>query len=465
VSSEHATDSIEKIKELVEATTDPSLKQAIQSLGDAISVGNVTNSSGVAIGRNIHMVVNQLNLPVETVAAILDVRSAKAASMGLDPDRYRLGTLLADKTSGFVGRAYVFQAIDEFLRNHGNGYFVIEGDPGLGKSAILAEYVRRTGCIAHFNVRAAGINSAKQFLENVCTQLIIDFGLPYPTLPPNAGHDSASLSKLLQEASGRLALGERLVIAVDALDEVDIAGHPDGANILFLPKILPDRVYFIVTRRDIELPFVVEAPQAKLDLMSYPAENRKDIELYLHRSHERAAILAWMARQNMSAATFVSELADLSENNFMYLRYVLPEIEIGGYHDLDIRRLPAGLQGYYEDHWRGMGMTAKPLPRVKIRVIYIMCEARQPVSRALIAQFATDQEMKVNELAVQEVLDEWKQFLHEQQTPERLLYSLYHASFRDFLHRKEIVQSSGVTIKDVNGLIANNLWESIFGAG
>jgi len=30
------------------------------------------------------------------------------------------------------------------------GYFTIEGDPGAGKSAILAEYVRRTGCIAHF---------------------------------------------------------------------------------------------------------------------------------------------------------------------------------------------------------------------------------------------------------------------------------------------------------------------------
>jgi hypothetical protein len=465
VLGEHVTHSIQKIKELAEETTDPTLKLAVQSLGDAISVGNVNNSTGVAIGRNIRMVVNQLNLPVETVAAILDVRSAVAASMGLDPDRYRLGTLLADKTSGFVGRDYVFQAIDEFLRNQVNGYFVIEGDPGLGKSAILAEYVRRTGCIAHFNVRAAGINSAKQFLENVCTQLIIDFGLPYLTLPPSTGHDSAFLSKFLEEASGKLASGEHLVIAVDALDEVDMSGHPDGANILFLPETLPDHVYFILTRRTIELPFVVQAPQTKLDLMSHPAENRKDVEFYLHRSSGRAAILGWMAKQNMPEETFVTKLADLSENNFMYLRYVLPEIEIGGFQNLDIQRLPAGLQGYYDDHWRGMGMTAKPLPRVKIRVIYIMCEVRQPVSRELIAQFATDQVMKVDELAVQEVLEEWKQFLHEQRTPERLLYSLYHASFRDFLHRKEIVHAAGVTIKDVNGLIANNLWESVFGAG
>jgi hypothetical protein len=250
---------------------------------------------------------------------------------------------------------------------------------------------------------------------------------------------------------------------VDALDEVDMTGHPVGANILFLPTTLPGRVYFILTRREMELPFVVQAPQVTLDLMSHPAENRKDVELYLERSSQRAGISAWMTKQKISSETFVSKLADLSENNFMYLRYVLPEIENGAYQDLDIQRLPAGLNGYYEDHWRQMGMTARPLPRIKIRVIYIMCEIRQPVSRQLIAQFATDKETKVDELTVQEVLDEWKQFLHEQQRPDRLIYSLYHASFRDFLHRKEIVQAAGVTIKEVNGLIANNLWESVFG--
>jgi hypothetical protein len=35
--------------------------------------------------------------------------------------------------------------------------------------------------------------------------------------------------------------------------------------------------------------------------------------------------------------------------------------------------------------------------------------------------------------------------------------------FWDFLNRKDIVQAAGVTIQDINALIANYLWEGLFG--
>jgi hypothetical protein len=454
---------IQKLQSLAAETHDPDLRAAVEVLGDVISVGNISQATGVAIGRNIRMVVNQLNLPAETVGALLEVRSSLEAALGLDPDRYRLDDLLADKTRDFTGRAYVFAAFEAFLQANPNGYFVIEADPGLGKSAILAEYLRRTGCLAHFNVRALGINTARQFLESVCAQLIVDFGLPYASLPPQANQDGVFLTKLLKEASARLEPGERLVIAVDALDEVDLTNHPDGANILYLPANLPERVYFLLSRRQVDLPFVVQAPHVRLDLMAYPAENRQDVEHYLHVYSRRPGLQAWIERQRLSPAAFVRKLADLSENNFMYLRYVLLEIETGAYQDLEVHRLPAGLQGYYEDHWRSMGMTAKPLPRVKIRIIYVLCEIRQPVGRPTIARFASDASMTVDELSVQEVLDEWDQFLHEQPGPPETRYSIYHASFRDFLQRKDVVQAAGVTLPEINALIADSLWGDLFG--
>ena len=463
MSSERITQSVEKINELMATTENPSLKGAIEDLGKAISVGNISNSAGVAIGRNIRMVVNQLNLPADAAAAILGVRNELGGSLGIDPDRYRLDVLLADKTRDFVGRAHVFDAINEFMTEQRSGYLVVVGDPGMGKSAILAEYVRRTGCISHFNVRAIGITTARQFLEDVCSQVIVDFGLPYASLPADATQDGVYLLKLLKEASAMLSAGERLVIAVDALDEVDLTSHPPGANILYLPSMLPDNVYFILTRRDVVVPMVSQSPQHDLDLMKYPAENRTDVKFYIQHNSERPKLREWIARQDMTEKAFVNKLADLSENNFMYLRYVLPDMESGAYQNLDVQKLPTGLQGYYEDHWRHMGMTAKPLPRVKIRIIYVMCEVRQPVSRKLISEFATDETLQVDELTVQEVLDEWSQFLHEQPTPDGLRYSVYHSSFRDFLHRKDVVQAAGVTIKDINALIANNLWGELFG--
>lgn len=452
----------DELRELHANAEDQVGRDLLRGLGDVISVGNISASTGIAIGRNIRQVINKFELSPDAAAALLDLRGKIGGSLGIDVSQYRLGALLAERTRNFVGRDHVFAAIDQFTQTHASGYFVIHGPPGLGKSALLAEYVRRTGCIAHFNSRGLGVTSAAQFIQDICAQLIADTGLPYAELPPQAAQDGAFLLKILQEAKERLPPDERLVIAVDALDEVADAGRPDGANVLFLPTVLPAGVYFVVTRRDAEVPLVTQAPMAELDLKRYPEENRSDVETFITKALARPPLAAWIAARPLKEPEFVTVLARRSENNFMYLFHVLPEIESGAYQDLDIEQLPAGLIGYYDDHWTRMGMMVKPLPRVKLRLIYILSEARKPVSRRLLSEFATDTAIRVDELDVQEVLDEWQQFLLEDHLEAHARYSVYHASFQDFLHRKDIVQAAGVTIEDINGLIADNLWASIF---
>ncbi len=450
-------------------TEDPHIRHAVQILRDAmqilhgaISVGNITNATGVAIGSNIRQVVQHFNLPPEAAATLIDLRTFLGTSLGIDTSRYYWPTLgFAKKIEDFVGRSYAFDAIDKFLNAHSSGYFEIVGDPGMGKSALLAEYVRRTGCLAHFNVRTLGIISPVQFIENLCAQLIVETGLPYTSLPTNVARDGAFLLKLLHEAAAKLPAGDRLVIAVDALDEVDLTTHPEGTNILFLPPILPDNVYFILTRRDVQLPFSAFPLHDPLDLMhkEHQAENRNDVELYLRHAVERPGLAAWLVEHTMPVDDFVGLLADLSENNFMYLWFVLPEIEEGKYANLRADMLPRGLKGYYETHWGHMGMNANPPPQMKIIIIYIMCELRQPVSRTLLADLANNPD----EHAVGGILKEWRQFLHRQETSDGILYSIYHASFRDFLHRQDIIGPTGLTIEAINKLIAYNLWKDIFG--
>ena len=198
--------------------------------------------------------------------------------------------------------------------------------------------------------------------------------------------------------------------------------------------------------------------------MAFPAQNKKDVQIYITRAVDRAGVRALIDQQNgLGVDGFIEKMVDLSESNFMYLRYVLPEIEKGQYIDFKIEKLPKGLEGYYDSHWVHMGMTAKPLPRTKIRIVYVLCEARQPVSRRFIAHIAKDPILQIDELAVQEVLDEWDQFLHDQETPDGKVYSIYHASFRDFLHRKDIVAATGESIQNINAVIADNLWGDLFG--
>ena len=402
----------------------------------------------------------------KTQASQASATGAIAAAMDW---RRRFQELIDIKTEGFVGRKYVFDKIEDFLSNRDRGYFTIEGDPGMGKSSILAEYVRRGECVAHFNEHLGGINRTSQFLESICTQLIAKYGLPFSELPPDTNQDNAFLVKLLQQISDQLKPGERLVIVVDALDEVDIDSQDKSKNILYLPRYLPKNVFFVMTRRrGIDFLFVVDTPKYLFDLMAeeYGERSLQDVQTFIRQhvnEHER--LRRWIDAKELTVEDFVTQLADKSEKNFMYLRCVLVDIEDGIYQDATIESLPQGLEAYYEDHWQRMGMTTDPPPRTKIRIVYILSETPKPIPYDEIVYYIKYTGEPEAELTVQEVLDKWKQFLHKQREYQQTFYRLYHDSFRRFLNRKDIVEKAGIAIKEIKGLMADSIWQDLLGDG
>jgi hypothetical protein len=367
--------------------------------------------------------------------------------------------LIAEKTEGFVGREFVFSEIELFFQEQSKGYFIIEADPGIGKSAIVAEFVRRNSCIVHFNNRSEGITSAEEFLRCVCIQLIKGYQLSHSTdIQPENLRNGNFFSNLLEEVTGKLQSGERLVIAVDALDEVDLSSQSKGANVLYLPQSLPENVFFVVTKRPLQLPLRVN-DQKRFNLMRYEAENQQDVQAYIGQRIRRSQLLQqWIHRQSLKDEEFVTTLATKSESNFEYLRHVLPAIENGDYQDLNIEKLPQGLENYYEDHLERMEMNADPLLEVKIKIVYLLATALEPVSRGWIVRRLDTQ----NPISVVQILKEWDQFLREQQVDHETRYSLYHSSFRDFLYRQDIVQAAGETIEGVNKQIVDSLTKGLF---
>jgi len=376
------------------------------------------------------------------------------------PLPYECETIIQDRTQDFTGRRFVFEAILEFLQNNPKGYFVLEADPGVGKSSIMAKLVQlqKRRCVAHFNSQSQGIVRAEQFLENACTQLIRLYQLNYPQLPENATRDGNFLSRLLGEVSPKLG-GKKLILVVDALDEVDLSLQGRGSNVLYLPDALPDNVYFIVSKQPKTLPL----PNHQVfDLMQYSAESLADVKLYIDkRTSNSALIQSWINRQNLQREQFLAAVAEKSQNNFMYLRYVLNDIDRGKYSDVTLNDLPRELEGYYEKHWARMEMAVKDkeLRRRKLKVIYLLTKVRKPVSCDILADFAEEVP-----LDVQEVLDDWEQFLRtNSDTPPD--YSIYHASFQRFLYRKDVVQKAGVSLRDIETAISDNLWGDLYGDG
>jgi serine/threonine-protein kinase len=205
-------------------------------------------------------------------------------------------------------------------------------------------------------------------------------------------------------------------------------------------------------RRGVEVPFTTYAPNQIISLLDYEIDSQRDVRLYIQNRVDGSEKLRQQIDERQETTiVFTDKIADKSENNFIYLRYVLQDIEKGLYKDLSLESFPQGLQGYYDFHWR-MGMTANPLPENKIKIVFILAEVKQPVSRQQICDFSGE-----DALTVQLVLNEWKEFLHELLKENQKHYSVYHASFRDFLYRKDILEETGLTIPGIHLLIAKDL--------
>jgi AAA ATPase domain len=399
--------------------------------------------------------------------------------------------VIQEKSQNFVGREFVFTAITEFIQHYRSGYYTIVGTPGSGKSAILAKYITENPGVVYYNVQVEGKNQVEVFLRDVCTQLI-EWLDNYPSTPPqsspqarrehlqgreegfppftgglrgvlpdNAAEGSWFLSLLLQKISDQLEPSQRLIITIDALDAIDPDSQPSGTNLFYLPRYLPDKVYFILTRRPFKREksgLLIETPSQTLDLSEYSEENQRDVQAYIRRDltplppfptreegeddddyspplvgeglGERSPINEEELCVDAKRLVVRHRLTNIRENNFMYLYHFLNAIAEGFYTEpFQFDRIPPGLEAYYHQHWQKM--QADNLSPIALGVLQTLLQQLQPISAETVAKI-------INEDAydVEEVLESWYEFLQPQRVDRETLYSIYHSSFRDWLAKQ-----------------------------
>ena len=370
---------------------------------------------------------------------------------------------ITEKVQSFVGRKFLFREIQEFIDTNPRGYFLLYGDPGIGKSAIAAKLVKDRGYVHFFNIRAEGINKARDFLRSICAQLIAVYNLDYPSLPPEAVQDAGFLKRLLNEVAEKTGQKGKCVIVVDALDEAEDLNPQSGSNILFLPTVLPQGIYIIATsRRETEekIRLRIDIPeQMKRYLIQDEPGNSADITEYIQVHVSNPGIQAYILRHQIDDELFVDYLAEKTQGNFMYLYHVLPEIERGYYQDLALDQIPRGLESYYNDHWRRI-KQANPLDWFDYRlpVIQALTVVKKPISVTLIMKYSEVHDKR----RVNEVLHDFDQFLYkvdmEYDRQRTTCYRWYHESFFDFISRKEEVAEELVDLRKANEKVANEMW-------
>jgi hypothetical protein len=342
----------------------------------------------------------------------------------------------------FVGRQFVFDALSDFFRRCDRGYFTLIGSPGSGKTTILAKYLIDHPHTIYYSVQSFDTQHPDHFLQTICTQLLnylktIRMDDSHEALSNNVTQGNGFLCLLLQKISNELPSSQSLVIALDALDRADLSHYPPGSNLFYLPRYLPPRIYFLLSRRPFspeKSGLFVEAPSQALNLDYYPNQNQVDIQTYIQQrltsTEQGAAICAYITTYSISEAEFCQTLTTTSENNFMYLSKLLPIIAQGtDLHPLDINRLPPELERYYYQHWQLM--RSKGLSKTAHVVLRILVQQNQPMSVEAIAAMIGEEEYEVAK-----ILENWIEFLNPQLVQGVTYYSFYHSSFRNFLSQQ-----------------------------
>jgi WD40 repeat protein len=315
---------------------------------------------------------------------------------------------LDEKRRHFCGRQWLFEAIDAWRASHQEPALLITGDPGVGKSALVAELVHR--------------NPGGQVLAYHCCQAdtpaTLDPGRFVRSLAAMMASRLEGYARLLSETSVREALSEsgcahepasafeagvlaplrRLpapgeggrYLLVDALDEA--LALREGAWGLTIVDVLAARLnrfppwlrVVATTRKDRNILARLRGLRAH-ELDAQDPRNLQDIEDYLSVRLASPQLAEELVPSRRSAREVAVTLRTKSAGNFLYAQQVLEGIERHQYRLDRLDALPPGLYGLYlrsfERHFPDERRYAAARS-----VLQVVVAAREPLAEEQLAR-------------------------------------------------------------------------------
>jgi hypothetical protein len=322
--------------------------------------------------------------------------------------------------------------VDRFLGDADRGYLFIEGSAGLGKSTYAAHLAKTRNFIHHFVELCPGAEGEQSGIRNLAAQLAVawrlfdefDQHIAWATIGPEF------LQNLIFKAAIRrdeLAPDEKIVILIDALDE---AAMVTGRNVFNLPRQLPAGVYIICTQRQSETSLSITTRRQVLRLTADSFKNREDLRHYLEAVATRPRMQAKLDEAQFTREQFVSALLEKSQGVWIYVQFLIFELDSGTRTPHDLTTLPIGLWCYYRDFFGAWAM-ANPAAwsAYGIQLLTALVAAQEDLPLELLCKLSGIRNVEACKALL---IRHWAPFvLRSPQVAGG--FRLYHASTRDFV--------------------------------
>jgi tetratricopeptide (TPR) repeat protein len=275
---------------------------------------------------------------------------------------------LHEKRQYFCGRQWLFEEIDAWRTAGPGRALLITGDPGTGKSAIVAELVHRNpgGQVLAYHCCQASTPATVQpglFVRSLAAMIaskLDDYAarLSEPLIQEVLSEVRCTEDPASAFEAGILAPLESLpppqegvrYFLIDALDEALTLRNSATTIVDLLAsrlERLPDWLRLVATTRKERAVFDRLEGQCIQELDARDPRHLEDISQYINRRLESPALAGQLAASGQLAGDVHRLLREKSAGNFLYVQQALQGIERELYGFDHLNALPPGLSGLY----------------------------------------------------------------------------------------------------------------------